>query len=298
MSLGNFNLHHPATLSEACALGARFGRSAAYLAGGTELLVDLRSGRKNVAEVIALGGIPGLRGVRETADGIAIGATTPLQEVADSPLVRAAFPALSEGIATMAGRQVRNLGTIGGNFSCGVPCSDTPPIVCAAAGRVALVGPGGTEREVAAGKFVLAPRITVLQPGEILTEVRLPRQPARSGASFQRFSLRKGSALAVASVVAWLRLDDAPRDGAVIAEARLYMGAVGPVALPAPNAVAALVGRPATAAAFTAAAQLAAAEAQPISDLRGSAGFRREVVAVLAARALQAAAARASGGVR
>lgn len=293
MSLGNFNLHHPATVAEACALGARFGRQAAYLAGGTELLVDLRSGRKVVAEVISLGGIPGLKGVREIPGGIEIGATTPLAAIADSPLVIAHFPALSEGIATMAGRQVRNLGTIGGNFSCGVPCSDTPPIVCAAGGRVAITTPEGGEREVAAESFVLAPRVTVLQPGEIVTAIRLPDQPAHAGASFQRFSLRRGSALAVASVVAWVRLEKKN-----IAEARIYMGAVGPVALAATQAAASLVGKPATPAAFTAAGDLAAAEAQPISDLRGSAQYRRDVVAVLTARALQAAAQRAEGGAR
>jgi carbon-monoxide dehydrogenase medium subunit len=293
MSLGNFNLHHPATVAEACALGARFGRQAAYLAGGTELLVDLRSGRKSVAEVISLGSIPGLKGVRAIAGGIEIGATTPLAVIAESPLVIANFPALAEGIATMAGRQVRNLGTIGGNFSCGVPCSDTPPIVCVAGGRVALVAADGSEREVAAEKFVLAPRVTVLQPGEIVTAIRLPNQPAHSGASFQRFSLRRGSALAVASVVAWVRLEKKN-----IAEARIYMGAVGPVALAATQAAASLVGKPATAEAFAKAGDLAAAEAQPISDLRGSADYRRDIVAVLATRALTAAVQRAEGGDR
>lgn len=293
MSLGNFQLHHPSTLAEACSLGARFGRRAAYLAGGTELLVDLRSGRKSVDEVIALGGIPGLSGVRAGEGGLEIGATTPLQAVADSPLVRAIFPALSDGISTMAGRQIRNLGTIGGNFSCGVPCSDTPPIVCAAGGRVALVAPDGREREVEAARFVLAPRITVLQPGEILTAVRLPRQPAHAGAAFQRFSLRKGSALAVASVAAWIRLD-----GTTIAEARIFMGAVGPVPLAATAAAASLVGQAPNAAAFVMAGRLAAGEAQPISDLRGSANYRRDVVAILATRALAAAAARAESGNR
>ena len=292
MSLGKFNLHHPTTLAEACALGARFGRQAAYLAGGTELLVDLRSGRKAVAEVISLGAIPGLCGVRKIDGGVEIGATTSLQVVAESPQVRDTFPALCDGIATMAGRQVRNLGTIGGNFSCGVPCSDTPPIVCAAGGRVVLTGPDGV-REVAAERFVLAPRITVLKPGEILTAIFLPSQPPGSGASFQRFSLRRGSALAVASVVAWVRLEKK-----TIAEARIFMGAVGPVPLAALRAAASLAGRTATEEAFAAAGRLAAAEAQPINDLRGSADYRREVVAVLAARALAAAAVRAEGGSR
>jgi carbon-monoxide dehydrogenase medium subunit len=292
MSFGNFNFHRPSTLAEACALGVRHGRQGAYLAGGTELLVDLRSGRKAVAEVISLGGIPELNTIRRVDGGVEIGATVPLAVVAESTEVRDVFPALAEGIETMAGRQVRNLGTMGGNFCCGVPCSDTPPIACAAGASVVLSGPGGT-REVLARAFVLAPRVTVLQPGEILTAIRLPEQPARSGASFQRFSLRRGSALAVASVIAWLRLD-----GAVIAEARIVMGAVGPVALFAERSAAGLIGHQPGADAFAAAGQLAAQEAQPIGDLRGSADYRRDIVAVLTARALTVACARASGGDR
>lgn len=292
MSFGHFNFHRPTTLAEASALGLAHGRRSAYLAGGTELLVDLRSGRKSVAEVISLGGIPELGRIRRVAGGVEIGATVPLAAIAESDDVREVFPALAEGIGTMAGRQVRNLGTMGGNFCCGVPCSDTPPIACAAGASVLLSGPEGT-REVTARAFVLAPRITVLKPGEILTAIRLPGQPARSGASFQRFSLRRGSALAVASVIAWLRLEDDR-----IAEARIVMGAVGPTALFAEKGAASLVGRRPEAEAFSAAGQLAAREAQPISDLRGSAGYRREIVAVLAARALATAFERADGGVR
>ncbi len=289
MSLGRFHYHQPSTTAEACALGVEYGHKSAYLAGGTELLVDLRSGRKSVCHVISLGGLDELKHITMEDGVLRIGALACLSDIAESEAVRTAFPALSDAIETMAGRQIRNLGTMGGNFCCGVPCSDTPPIACAANAEVVLTGPDGA-RTVAARKFVLAPRVTVLKPGEILTEIRIPQQPVGSGAGFQRFALRKGSALAVASVAAWIRIDNK-----TIAEASIYLGAVGPIPLPATASAALLVGNAPTPELLAAAGTKAAAEAQPISDLRGSAQYRRDVVQVLTARALAQACERAEG---
>ena len=289
MSFGRFTYHQPSSTAEACALGLEYGRKSAYLAGGTELLVDLRSGRKSVCHVISLGGLDELKKIAVKDDMLCIGGLVSLSEIAESQTVRDFFPALCDAIETMAGRQIRNLGTMGGNFCCGVPCSDTPPIACAADAQVVLTGPDGA-RTVAAREFVLAPRVTVLNPGEILTEIRIPRQPTGSGASFQRFSLRRGSALAVASVAAWVRLE-----GKVIKEARIYLGSVGPVPLPAAGASSLLAGKKPTAELFAEVGAKAATEAQPISDLRGSEQYRRDVVQVLTARALQQACERAEG---
>jgi carbon-monoxide dehydrogenase medium subunit len=276
-------------MAEACALGREYGRKSAFLAGGTELLVDLRSGRKEVCHVISLGGLPELKHITAEAEVLRIGAVVPLSDIAESAAVQEFFPALSDAIGTMAGRQIRNLGTMGGNFCCGVPCSDTPPISCAADASVQLSGPDGV-RTLPARQFVLAPRVTALNPGEILTEIRIPRQPAGSGAAFQRFSLRRGSALAVASVAVWVRMD-----AKVIAEARIFLGSVGPTPLAATAAAAGLLGHAPSAELFAAAGAQASAEAQPISDLRGSAQYRRDVVAVLTVRALEQACRRAEG---
>ncbi len=292
MSLGNFTLHHPASLVEACRLSGEFGRRSAILAGGTELLVDLRSGRKSVEHVISLDRIEDLRRIILVGDTLHIGAMVSLSRIAEAPEVAEIFPPLAEAIVTMAGRQIRNRGTMGGNFSCGVPCSDTPVISCAADADIVITGPAG-DRTVPARGFVLAPRITVLKPGEILREILFSRQPPGSGASFQRFSLRGGSALAVASVAAWVRIT-----GGKLDEAKIVMGAVGPVPLFAEKAAAGLTGSKPGAAVFAEAGRIAATEAQPISDLRGSAEYRREIVAVLTRRALAAATARAQGGNR
>ena len=290
MSFGDFTLHKPRTATEACKLGLQYGKGAAFLAGGTDLLVDLRSQRRTVAHVISLGDLPELREIRRDGDHLCIGALAILADVAASPEVLEFFPALAEAISSMAGRQIRNLATLGGNFCCGVPCSDTPPILCAAGAELVILGTDG-ERTVAAREFVLAPRITVLKPGEIVREIRIPVQPVGSGASFQRFTLRRGSALAVASVSAWVHLEKN-----TIVEARIVMGAVGPVALFAEGAAAELTGKKPGPKLFAAAGRIAAAEAQPISDLRGSDKYRRDIVEVLTARALAAATTRAKGG--
>ncbi len=289
MAFCDFTLHRPDSVAEACRLGLEFGRSSAYMSGGTELLVDLRSGRKNVDHVIALGGLSELKEIRLDGGTLHIGGLATLSEIAESPLVLEHFAPLAEVILTMAGVQIRNLGTMGGNFSCGVPCSDTPPMTCAANGSVVITGPDG-EREVAARDFVLAPRITVLNPGDIVSAIRIPVQPTTSGANFQRFTLRKGSALAVASVSAWVNVEKG-----VITEARIVMGAVGPIPLFAEKAAAALLGQTPGGTLFADAGKLAATEAQPISDLRGSDNYRRDVVAVLTQRALARAAELAEG---
>lgn len=292
MAISGFTLHRPADVAEACNLGARFGRDAAYLAGGTELLVDLRSGRKSVAHVIDLGLLEELAAIRLDGDELVIGALARLSDVASSPLVASHVPVLPEAIGRMAGRQIRNLGTIGGNVACGVPCSDTPPVICAVGGEIGISGPQGGRR-IAAREFVLAPRVTALEAGEIVGEIRIAAQPRTSGASYQRFGLRRGSALAVASVAAWVDLD-----AGRIAAARLVMGAVGPVPLFAERAARSLVGEPPAEALFAAAGAVAADEARPICDLRGSDVHRRDIVAVLAARALAEATRRAEGGAR
>ena len=289
MAFCDFALHRPDSLAEACRLGREYGRDGAYLAGGTDLLVDLRSGRKAVGHVIDLGRLAELREIRVDGDTLHIGALATLNEIAASPAVRERFLPLAEAVETMAGSQIRNLATMGGNFSCGVPCSDTPPITCAAGGAIVVAGPDG-EREVAARDFTLAPRETVLAPGEIVTAIRIPPQPATSGASFQRFSLRRGSALAVASVAAWVNVEKG-----VITAARVVMGAVGPVPLFADRCAAAVTGEAPGEAVFAEAGRLAAEEAKPISDLRGKEQYRRDVVAVLTRRALARAAERAEG---
>jgi carbon-monoxide dehydrogenase medium subunit len=289
MEVAQFSYHRPTTLVEACELGRTLGDKARYLAGGTELLVDFRKERDAAEHLIALHRVPDLKGIREDAESLRIGALSTLAEVSESPLVRRAFPALCEAVLTMAGVQIRNQGTIGGNFCRAVPCADTPPICIAGEARLRLVTTGG-ERSLPAEEFFIGPRETLLQPGELLAEILIPAQPAASGASYQRFSLRRGSALAVASVAARVTLKNKK-----ISDARVVLGAVAPVPLPATECAKGLVGRAPSSDLFARAARSAAAEARPITDLRGSEAYRRDLIQVLAARAFAEATARARG---
>jgi len=289
MAIPEFQYHRPKTLAAACELGRAYGSASRFLAGGTELLVDLRNKRDQADHLISLRDIPELRRIHVDAAGLKIGALATLTEVAESSLVADSVPALREAILTMAGLQVRNQGTIGGNFCRAVPCADTPPICIAAEAELRIMGTL-KERTLAAADFFVGPRATVLQPDEILVEIHIPSLPRGFGARYERFSLRRGSALAVASVAAAVVLS-----GDQIQDVRVVLGSVAPVPLMVAACGQELIGRSPGRQLFEHAGQTAAAAAQPITDLRGSAQFRRHLVAVLTARALTIATARARG---
>jgi carbon-monoxide dehydrogenase medium subunit len=287
MEIGDFILHRPATLEEACLLGRTYGKGVRFLAGGTELLADLKQHRDATQHLVALGSIPGLSEIRQEGQGLLIGALATLSEVAESPLVQEHFPALTEAILTMAAPQIRNRASLGGNFCGGVPSADTPPICIAGGAEVRIAGPSGL-RSLPAEDFFLGPRKVALSPGEILTGVLIPDPPPNSGASYQRLALRQATALAVAGVAARIDLRQER-----IRVARVVLGALAPVPLPARRCSQMLEGEVPSEALFARAAEAALEEAKPISDLRGSAEYRRAMVRVLAIRALNEAAARA-----
>jgi carbon-monoxide dehydrogenase medium subunit len=287
MEICDFVYHRPATRMEACSLGLRLGDNARFLAGGTELLPDLKQHRDTTQHLIDLNGIPGLREIRKEDGYISIGAMATLDAIAESDGVRELFPALAEAILMMAAVQVRNRGTLAGNFCGGVPSADTPPICIAARGEVRIAGSEG-ERAAGAESFFIAPRRVDLRPGEIMTEIRLPIPPGGAGMRYERFALRRATALAVAGVAACLRMD-----GPSILDARVVLGAVAPVPMLAVRCMEILIGQAAEEKLFERAADLAAEEARPISDLRGSAEFRRRIVRTLTLRALRSAATRA-----
>ena len=292
MSLPQFSYHRPASLAEASDLGRQLAPEAAFLAGGTELLTDFHRRREGARHLIALDAITELRGLRLDGGELVIGALTTVAEVARSPLVRERFPALADAARALGSPQIRSLATIGGNFCRAVPCADLPPVAVAGDARVRLASRRGV-RELAAEEFFVGPRTTALAAGELLVEIVIPAQPAESGASYQRFARRRGSALAVAAVAARVVLG-----GGVIRDARLALGAVAPTPALARRAAALVTGQAPSADLFLLAGVAAAEEARPISDLRGGAEFRRELVQVLARRALEDAVARAEGRIR
>jgi carbon-monoxide dehydrogenase medium subunit len=288
MGMPDFTYLRPVSLAEACAAANRLGGEAAFIAGGTELIPDFQRERETARHLIALDGIAELRGIALERGALRIGALTSVADVALSALVRHRLVALADAARAIGSAQIRSLATIGGNFCRAVACADTPPAAIAGEARVRLIGTGGT-REMAAVEFFLGPRRTMLAPGEVLVAITVPAQPAGSGSSYQRFSRRKGAALAVAAVAVRVTLA-----GGRITGARIALGAVSPVPLLAVHAAAMLEGERPSRALFAMAAAACADAALPISDVRGSADFRRELVGVLARRALDDAVARAA----
>jgi CO/xanthine dehydrogenase FAD-binding subunit len=267
---------------------ARHAPHARLLAGGTDLLVDLKTGRVSARHLVSLNRIETLRGISETGDGLRIGALTTIAELGRSGPVRDGYAPLLDAALQMAARQIRNLATVGGNITAAVPCADLPPILSAMHATVTLRSPNG-ERQVALDSFHTGPRETVRRETEVLTAIHVPKQPPGFGAAYARFAQRDGNAIAVAGVAASLLLagDDTVR------EARVVLNAVAPVPKLVRDAGDALSGRRPDDEAFRGAAAAARKAAEPITDVRGSAEFRRDLVEVLTVRALRSARERA-----
>lgn len=289
-----FAYHRPATLGEACELARLWGEDSAFLAGGTELIPDYHRGRERARHLIAIGDLAELRGISVADRLLRIGAATTVREIAGSAEVREWLPALAEAARSLGSPPVRSVATIGGNFCRAVPCADLPP-VCIAGGAILRVMSANGFRAIDADRFFAGARQTVLEPGELVLDVAIPQQPRASGASYARFGLRGGSSLPVASVAARLVLS---AGDARILEARLVLGAVAAVPLVASRAEAMLAGERPSAELFVLAAAVCAEEARPISDVRGTSEFRRDLVSTLARRALHEAHERAVAAAR
>jgi carbon-monoxide dehydrogenase medium subunit len=277
-------LHESRTLQEASDLLSRYGGDACLLAGGTDLLVDLKCGRRKAAHLVSISRIDELRGVSLTDDGLRIGALTTITQLGESPLLDDRFQPIRDATDEMAAPQIRNMATIGGNIVSAVPCADLPPILTAMNASVEAWSPDG-ERRIPLESFFVGVRRTALRDNEILSAVIVPAPPAGFGAAYARFALRDGNGIAVASVAASLQLSG---DG-TIEDARVVLGAVAPVPKLVESAVSLLIGQRPETAVFEKAAAAATEAAEPICDIRGSADYRREVVGVMARRALEKA---------
>jgi carbon-monoxide dehydrogenase medium subunit len=289
MEIADFTYHRPASLARACELLAELGKGAHVLAGGTEALVDLKQHTFETRHLVSLRDLKELREITVDDRGLHVGSMVTHGGLVQSETIRKTFSALSEAAATLAAVQVRNRGTIGGNFCSAVPSADLPPICIAGSASVRLVGPQG-ERTMPATDFFVGPRRTVREPDELLVEVVIPPTAwaPGTGASYHKFGLRSASALAVAGVAAWVRLEKGE-----VRECRIVLGAVHATPLLATEASTKAVGNAPSEGLSRAVGKWAAEECSPIDDLRGSADYRRELVRVLTARALDDACTRA-----
>ncbi|MFO0838459.1 MAG: xanthine dehydrogenase family protein subunit M [Phycisphaerae bacterium] len=294
MYLPDVALHECETLSDAAALLSRLGPEARPLAGGTDLVVDLKTGRTRVSNLVSLRRIADLRGIALDDQGLRIGALTTIAELLRSQAVRERFAPLIDAARDMASTQVRNLATVGGNIASAVPCADLPPILMVLNASLSVWSTAGL-REIPIDSFFRGPRATALRPGELIVVVRVPFIQRGSGGAYARLAMRDGNAIAVTSVAAGVRLENAR-----ISEARIALGAVAPTPLLVPSAAAFLAGKPPSDAEFRRAGAEASRCSSPISDVRGSAAYRREMICILTVRALAAATNRAqsAGGAR
>jgi len=283
MILPKFQYLAPKSLEEACVLLGRYGPEAQVLAGGTDLLVKMKTGLQKPAYLVSLKQVAELKGIRhEPRVGVVIGARTTHNELVTSPVLAERFRSVCSAAATMAGYQIRNTGTVGGNLVNAVPSADLPPILIALSAKVRLVNPTG-ERLLELEEFFAGPGKTALQPGEILASVIIPEQ-ATTGSNYRKFGLRQAEALAVVGVASAVTMQ-----GDVMQDVRIALGAVAPTPMRARQAETLLRGQKVNEKLIAMVSGFAAAVARPINDIRGSAEYRRHLVEVLTRDSIHAA---------
>ncbi len=280
--LPEFDLYLPQSLQEALECLAEHGRGVSALAGGTNLVVDMRSGRHTPHTLVDISRLAELKEIYREDGHILAGSGTTIAELLANPEVAKAAPCLRAAAAVFASPLVRNRATLGGNLADGSPAADTAPSLLALDAEVKLAS-ANSQRCIPLDEFFLHVRRTQLQPGEIITAVRWKAPEANTYTAFQKLGLRKADAISVVSVA--VRVDTSA-DG-IVQVARIALGSVAPTPLRAKAAETGLLGQALTPAAAHAAAELAAQAACPISDVRASGEYRRQMVFVLVRRLLQ-----------
>jgi CO/xanthine dehydrogenase FAD-binding subunit len=282
-----FDFYAAKDSSEAVALLAQHGPAVKVLAGGTDLLADLKFANASHAPrvVVDISRADDLRGIETTEQGLRIGALVTHTEIMRSPVIRDLFPALVDAAHTIGAVQTRNLGTLGGNLVTAVPSMDSGPTLVALDAIVTVAGPEG-RRQMPLTEFFVGPRKTVLKPSDLLVEIIIPKENVGKPAHFLKFGLRKGQALALVNVAAALWVD---WDKNTFVAPRIALGAVAPKVIHAPSAESYLEGKAITPEAMVEAGRLAVNDAKPINDFRASASYRRDLIAVLTKRALESA---------
>lgn len=277
--LPEFDLKIPATLEEALTIlsGAQ---TAVPLAGGTNLNVDMRSRRFTPPLLVNIENLQELSEIRQEDDWIVIGSTVRIGELLKSPLLSTTAPALVQAARVFANPLIRNRATIGGNLADGSPAADTAPSLLVHDAWVDLYSLQG-KRTIPLHEFFISVRKTALHPGEIIASVRFKKAYQPYSSAFYKLGLRKADAISIVSVAVYIEKHENR-----VAKARIAMGSVAPTPLRAIKAEKLLVGTKLTPAVISEAADLAAGASSPINDIRGSAEYRRRMVAVLTRRLL------------
>jgi carbon-monoxide dehydrogenase medium subunit len=288
--VNDFAYAAPTAVDEAVALLAEWGDRAKLLAGGTDILVQLREHLREAEMVVDVKKIAELMEVRYSPQaGLRLGAAAPCYRIYEDGAIADAYPALADAARIVGGWQIQSRASVGGNLCNSSPAADTtPPLIVHQA--TALIAGSSGRRSVPATEFCTGPGKNVLKRGELLVALTLPAPLPHSGSAYLRFIPRNEMDIAVVGAASWVKLNAA---GDAIEQARVAIGAVAPTPVFAQEASAWLSGQPATEATFVKAGELARKSAAPISDMRGTAEYRVHLVGVLVKRTLAIAVERA-----
>ena len=278
-----FSYHRPKTVGEAATLLAQFGDDGRLLAGGQSLIPMMKLRLARPAYLVDINRVSGLSYIKEEGGFLKIGGLAREAELESSPLIRSKYPIILDTTHVIADPQVRNLATVAGNLAHGDPANDHPATMLALTAQVVATGPAG-ERIIPVEEFFLSLFSTALQQDEIVTEIRIPIPPSRSGGAYFKLERKVGD-FATAAVAAQLTVDDK----GTAQKVGIGLTNVGPKPLKATQAENFLRGKNVDQASIARASQLAAQESQPSTDLRGPAEYKRGLIKELARRALSRA---------
>jgi carbon-monoxide dehydrogenase medium subunit len=287
MYLPDFNFHQPLSVKDAIDLLSQKPNAAA-MAGGTDLLVEMKKGIRMHGDIVSLGKIEKLKLITEDKNSLFIGACAKHSEVIVSPLVGKFAPALAEATSKIGSEQVRNTGSIGGNICTAASCCDTAPVLLSVNASVEIAGPENL-RVVRLTDFFTFNKKTILKKGELLTRIIIPKPAPGTGACYEKFGLREAGSISVVSVAAKVMIIDD-----IIVEACIVIGAVAPTPKISEQATAILIGKKVQDFAENSlileeAGEAAVRDSIPIDDIRGGAQFRRDVLKVITKRAIRRA---------
>lgn len=279
-----FEYFDPSTVEDAVALLAQYGDKAKVLAAGTDLLVELKYKKIAPNYVVSLHRIADLEGIiYDDNDGLRIGATTTFHSLETSLLIRETYAPLAEAAARVGSRQVRNVATIGGNLCHAAPSAEAAPALLALEAQVEIRSMSG-RRKMPLEEFFVGPGKTALASDEILTSISIPPSKGSIPGTYLKHSIRKAMDLAIVGVAVVIDLDG---ENECCQRARIALGAVAPTPIRAKRAESLIEGKAITDTLIEEAAAISSEESRPISDVRASADYRRDIVKVLVRRGLR-----------
>jgi carbon-monoxide dehydrogenase medium subunit len=292
MYIEDFNYHRPQSVKEACRL-LELSNNGAVIAGGTDILVEIKQGLRRHDDIISLNEIEDLKTITIDNETLEIGAGLTHNTIALSPDVRKYFIAIAEAASKIGTEQIRNTGTIGGNLCTGASCCDMAPILVALNASVKITS-STNARTVSLKDFFKFHKKTSIGKDEIMTKIIVPFISKDAGACFEKFGLRESASVSVASAAAVLKFN-----GGFCSDACVVIGAVAPTPIVCERTNELLIGKKISELnkdtnVLKKGGELASEDSVPIDDLRGSAEYRRSIIKVLVARAIKKAAKRAS----